>query len=43
MLPINVKTKYKNIVGVMDMLQASLVLKVNLATEPFADGPAKKE
>jgi len=37
------KTKYKNIVGVMDMLQESLVLKVNLATEPFADGAAKKE
>lgn len=37
------KTKYKNIVAVMDTLQEALVLKVNLATEPFADGSAKKE
>jgi biopolymer transport protein ExbD len=36
-------TKYKNVVGVMDMLQQANVLKVNLATEPFADGAAKKE
>jgi len=37
------KTKYQNIVAVMDALQQANVLKVNLATEPFADGPAKKE
>jgi biopolymer transport protein ExbD len=37
------KTKYRNIVAVMDTLQEALVLKVNLATEPFADGSAKKE
>jgi len=37
------KAKYKNIVAVMDTCQEALVLKVNLATEPFADGPAKKE
>jgi biopolymer transport protein ExbD len=37
------RTKYKNVVGVMDMLQQANVLKVNLATEPFADGAAKKE
>jgi biopolymer transport protein ExbD len=37
------KTKYRNIVAVMDALQEANVLKVNLATEPFADGPAKKE
>ena len=37
------RTKYRNIVGVMDMLQQSLVLKVNLATEPFPDGAARKE
>jgi biopolymer transport protein ExbD len=39
------KTKYQNIVAVMDVLQQSNVGKVNLATEPFADGSgaAKKE
>jgi biopolymer transport protein ExbD len=37
------KTKYRNIVAVMDALQDANVLKVNLATEPFAEGPAKKE
>lgn len=35
------KTKYARIVGVMDMLQQANVGKVNLATEPFADGTAK--
>lgn len=37
------KTKYRNIITVMNTLQSALVLKVNLATEPFADGKAKKE
>ncbi|MGA2658993.1 MAG: biopolymer transporter ExbD [Verrucomicrobiota bacterium] len=37
------KTKYQHIVNVMDMLQQANVGKVNLATEPFADGSAKKE
>jgi biopolymer transport protein ExbD len=37
------KTKYRNIVAVMDMLQQANVGKVNLATEPFPDGAAKKE
>jgi biopolymer transport protein ExbD len=37
------KTKYRQIVNVMDMLQQANVGKVNLATEPFADGSAKKE
>jgi biopolymer transport protein ExbD len=37
------KTKYQNIVGVMDVLQQANVGKVNLATEAFADGAAKKE
>ena len=37
------KTKYQKIVQVMDMLQQANVGKVNLATEPFADGAAKKE
>jgi biopolymer transport protein ExbD len=37
------KTKYQNIVAVMDALQQANVGKVNLATEPFADGTAKKE
>jgi biopolymer transport protein ExbD len=37
------KTKYKNIVGVMDALQQANVAKVNLATEPLNGGPAKKE
>ena len=37
------KTKYQKIVQVMDMLQQANVGKINLATEPFADGAAKKE
>jgi biopolymer transport protein ExbD len=37
------KTKYQSIVGVMDVLQQANVGKVNLATEAFADGSAKKE
>ena len=37
------KTKYQKIVQVMDMLQQANVGKVNLATEPFADGTAKKD
>jgi biopolymer transport protein ExbD len=37
------KTKYQHVVSVMDMLQQANVGKVNLATEPFADGSAKKE
>ena len=37
------KTKYQHIVSVMDMLQQANVGKVNLATEPFADGAARKE
>ena len=37
------KTKYQNIVAVMDVLQQANVGKVNLATEPFPDGSARKE
>ena len=37
------KTKYQHIVAVMDMLQQANIGKVNLATEPFADGGARKE
>jgi biopolymer transport protein ExbD len=37
------KTKYKNIVGVMDALQQANVAKVNLATEPLGNAPARKE
>lgn len=37
------RTKYKGIVAVMDVLQQSNVGKVNLATDPIADGAAKKE
>jgi len=37
------KTKYERIVSVMDMLQQANVTKVNLATEPFSDGAARKE
>src|ERR1035437_3388470 len=33
-------TKYQRVVGVMDILQQANVAKVNLATEPFADGSA---
>lgn len=35
------KTKYKNIVAVMDSCQMANVLKVNLATDPFAEGSPK--
>ncbi|MEI7938711.1 MAG: biopolymer transporter ExbD [Verrucomicrobiota bacterium] len=37
------KTKYQNIVNVMDVLQQANVGKVNLATEPYPDGAARKE
>ena len=37
------RTKYKNVVNVMDMLQQANVLKVNLATEPIAEGAPNKE
>ncbi len=37
------RTKYQNIVAVMDALQQANVLKVNLATEPFAEGTPKRE
>jgi biopolymer transport protein ExbD len=37
------KTKYQSIVNVMDALQRANVGKVNLATEPFPDGNARKE
>lgn len=37
------KTKYRNIVSVMNALQDANVLKVNLATDPFPEGPARKE
>jgi biopolymer transport protein ExbD len=37
------KTKYQNVVAVMDALQQANVGKVNLATEPVADGTARKE
>ena len=37
------KTKYQNIVNVMVVLQQANVGKVNLATEPYPDGTAKKE
>ncbi len=37
------KTKYKNIVGVMDALQQANLAKVNLATEPLNGTSAKKE
>ena len=37
------RTKYARIVGVMDMLQQANVGKVNLATEAFTDGSAKKD
>jgi biopolymer transport protein ExbD len=36
------RAKYAKIVGVMDVLQQANVGKINLATEPFADSPAKK-
>jgi len=34
--------KYQNVVGVMDMLQQANVLKVNLATEAFAEGKLER-
>jgi len=37
------RAKYRGIVEVMDMLQQANVGKVNLATEPFPDGSAKKQ
>lgn len=37
------KTKYRNIVAVMDSCQMANVLKVNLATDAFPDPGAKKE
>jgi Biopolymer transport protein len=37
------KTKYQNVVNVMDVLQQANLGKVNLATEAFGEGPAKKE
>ena len=37
------KTKYQNVVNVMDVLQQANVGKVNLATEPFPDGSTKKQ
>jgi biopolymer transport protein ExbD len=36
------KTKYRNIVTAMDVLQQANVGKVNLATEPLPDGGQKK-
>jgi biopolymer transport protein ExbD len=36
------KTKYRNVIGVMDSLQQGNVGKVNLATEAFPDIAAKK-
>jgi len=33
------RTKYRGIVDVLDMLQQANVGKVNLATDPFPDGP----
>lgn len=37
------RTKYSGVVAVMDVLQQANIGKVNLATEPLADGPTKKE
>jgi biopolymer transport protein ExbD len=36
------KTKYQNIVSVMDALQQANVAKVNLATEPIGEGSIKR-
>lgn len=36
-------TKYQRVVSVMDVLQQVNIGKVNLATEPFPDGAAKKD
>jgi biopolymer transport protein ExbD len=35
------KTKYQNVVNVMDVLQQANLGKVNLATEAFPEGPSK--
>jgi biopolymer transport protein ExbD len=37
------RTKYRYVVGVMDMLQQVNVGKVNLATEPFSEASAKRK
>jgi biopolymer transport protein ExbD len=37
------KAKYRQIVGVMDMLQQANLGKVNLATEPLPEGPGGKK
>ena len=37
------RTKYQQVVNVMDVLQQVNIGKVNLATEPFPDGAAKKD
>jgi biopolymer transport protein ExbD len=37
------RAKYERIVGVMDVLQQANVGKVNLATEPLADGGPRKD
>ena len=36
------RVKYQKVVAVMDVLQQANVTKVNLATEPFADGGVRK-
>lgn len=37
------RTKYQRVVSVMDVLQQVNIGKVNLATEPYPDGAAKKD
>ena len=37
------RAKYQHVVNVMDVLQQVNVGKVNLATEPYPDGTAKKD
>jgi biopolymer transport protein ExbD len=37
------RSKYQSVVNVMDILQQANIGKVNLATEPLAEGPATKE
>ena len=37
------RAKYRQVVSVMDTLQLANILKVNLATEAFPDGAARKE
>ena len=37
------RTKYRRVVGVMDMLQQANVGKVNLATEPLSENGPRKE